>query len=147
MNTQLKASMKTIRSNIEGFSLSNLLTKSIGKKRCIREGDTLLVTLEGALNESDQHPRLSCPIAVTVTKSLPTGSFFISGKTWLTDTETTEYLCVLGIVNPADISPSNSISSRCLQDVKVLYIGDDLLSEQARNAWTYRYFSSHWSPL
>ncbi|QQX80526.1 flagellar basal body L-ring protein FlgH [Shewanella sp. KX20019] len=142
-------------SEIRLLSQPNFISGLFKHKPPACEGVTLVVTLESEPKSSQQddiilghqHIRLSAPMTVTVKKKLPTGTLFISGKKWLSNSEKSEYLYLLGIIQPTDIGDNNNISSQCIHDVRVLYIGEDSISESSRLAWTSRYFNSHWSPL
>ena len=145
---------------IAHFSPQSLLPKLFAGRPHCHEGDSLIVVLNKNIESSKHHSQetidsesvisselLSSSMLVTVSKILPTGALFVSGKKWLSTTEENEYLYLLGIVQADDIGANNDVSSQCISDVRVLYIGDDYMSESEHLAWTLRYFNSHWSPL
>ncbi len=142
---------------ISHFSPMNLLPKLFTGKQRYHEGDSLIVVLNNHPQQQNReiigsgtsvsNERLSSSLVVKVTKILPTGALFVSGKKWLTTRAENEYLYLLGIIHADDIGTNNDVSSQCISDVRVLYIGEDCLSESDRLAWTLRYFNSHWAPL
>lgn len=152
-------SNNNLKSLLSHFSPQSMFPNLFTGRHHCREGDTLIVTLNKGVGPnldtitqdtdivSDQQKRLAGSMTVTVNKRLPTGSLFISGKKWLTHTDKSEYLYLLGIIQPEDIGANNDISSQRINDVRVLYIGEGSLSERSRHTWTSGYFSSHWSPL
>ncbi|MEZ9821555.1 flagellar basal body L-ring protein FlgH [Shewanella sp. 10N.286.45.A1] len=142
---------------ISHFSPMNLLPKLFTGRQRYHEGDSLIVVLNNHPQHQDcetissetsvSSQRLSSSMMVEVTKILPTGALFVSGKKWLSTSAENEYLYLLGIIQADDIGTNNDVSSQCISDARVLYIGEDCLSESDRLAWTLRYFNSHWAPL
>ncbi len=93
--------------------------------------------------DSDQSNSLIGNVSVSVVEVLPNGYLKVRGEKRVTLNQGNEYIRVSGIIRPADIDASNSVSSNAIADATIMYVGDGALAEGNRMGWAARIFN-HW---
>lgn len=89
---------------------------------------------------SDMSNSLTGNITVTVHEVLPNGNLIVRGEKWLTLNQGDEYIRVMGIARPQDISTDNSIDSTKLADARIAYSGTGAVSDSNVMGWATRFF-------
>ena len=79
-------------------------------------------------------------IAVTVIDVYPNGNLLVSGEKQVAIGPNTEYIRLSGVVNPASITSSNSVSSTRVADARIEFRGAGQASEALKMAWLGRLF-------
>lgn len=93
---------------------------------------------------SSQSNRLDGSITVTVAEVYPNGNLLVRGEKWLTLNQGEEYVQVMGIVRPADISTDNSIPSYKVADARITYSGNGAIADSNRPGVLARLFIKLW---
>lgn len=93
---------------------------------------------------SSQSNRLDGSITVTVAEVYPNGNLLVRGEKWLTLNQGEEYVQVMGIVRPADISTDNSIPSYKVADARITYSGNGAIADSNRPGLLARLFIKLW---
>lgn len=101
----------------------------------------------GAFNgKSDvkQNSSLSGAIAVTVVEVISNGNLVIRGEKWLTIHDGEEVIRFAGIIRPQDIRPDNTIDSKKVADVRLIYqdtgVAGDMTKPGAATQWLHKYW-------
>lgn len=97
--------------------------------------------------QANQSNNLSGSISVTVVQVLPNQNLVIRGEKWLTLNNGDEYIRLTGIVRPADISPTNEITSTKVANARIQYSGTGTFANAQKQGWLTRFFSSQWWPF
>lgn len=92
--------------------------------------------------EADRSNSLSGQISVTVSDILPNGVLQIRGEKWLTLSEGDEYIRIMGLVRPQDITPQNTIASSKVADARISFGGRGNLNNSTKQGWASRIFMS-----
>lgn len=79
-------------------------------------------------------------ITVTVIDVLANGNLVVSGEKQIGISKNTETLRFSGVVNPANILPSNTVSSTQVADARIDYHGDGYIDEAQMMGWLARFF-------
>lgn len=79
-------------------------------------------------------------ITVTVIEVLPNGNLLVSGEKVITVNHGDEYIRFSGIVNPQQISSSNTVSSTQVADARVEYKSQGYVSDSQMMGWLARFF-------
>ncbi len=93
---------------------------------------------------SSQSNRLDGSITVTVAEVYPNGNLLVRGEKWLTLNQGEEYVQVMGIVRPADISTDNSLPSYKVADARITYSGNGAVADSNRPGLLARLFIKLW---
>lgn len=83
---------------------------------------------------------LTGSIAVTVIEVYPNGNLLVSGEKQVSIGTNTEYIRFSGVVNPNNVTASNSVSSTRVADARIEFRGSGYISEAQRMAWLARMF-------
>lgn len=83
---------------------------------------------------------LTGSIAVTVIEVFPNGNLLVSGEKQVSIGTNTEYIRFSGVVNPNNVTASNSVSSTRVADARIEFRGSGYISEAQRMAWLARLF-------
>lgn len=79
-------------------------------------------------------------LAVTVIEVLENGNLIVSGEKQVTINRGTEFIRFSGVVNPLNITPTNTVSSTKVADARIEYRGTGYVSESQNMGWLSRFF-------
>jgi flagellar L-ring protein precursor FlgH len=79
-------------------------------------------------------------LAVTVIEVLENGNLLVSGEKQVTINRGTEFIRFSGVVNPLNITPTNTVSSTRVADARIEYSGTGYVSESQTMGWLSRFF-------
>lgn len=97
--------------------------------------------------DSSQSNSLTGSVTVTVVEVLSNGNLIVQGEKWIKINQGEEYLRLKGIVRPADINSSNTISSTRIANAQIQYSGDGEINDANSMGWLARLFNSSWMPF
>jgi flagellar L-ring protein FlgH len=86
-------------------------------------------------------------LIVVVAQVLANGNLVVRGEKNLELTNGSERVALTGIVRPADISPSNTVSSDRVADARISYAGRGDIANTGKPGWLTRFFNSPWMPF
>ena len=93
---------------------------------------TNVTTISNKTSTSKDQSQFVTQIAAIITKVLPNGNFEIRGTKDVKVGESMKQVQIQGIVNPNDISPTNTINSSQIADLQIWYDGN-LVFQQGMN--------------
>ncbi len=96
---------------------------------------------------ADQSNSLTGGISVTVVEVLPNGNLKIRGEKRVTLNQGDEFIRLSGIVRPADIDSTNTISSNKVADATFMYTGEGAIADTSSMGWVGRALNSPWFPF
>lgn len=79
-------------------------------------------------------------LAVTVIEVLENGNLIVSGEKQVTINRGTEFIRFSGVVNPLNITPTNTVSSTKVADARIEYRGTGYVNESQTMGWLQRFF-------
>jgi flagellar L-ring protein FlgH len=79
-------------------------------------------------------------IAVTVIEVYPNGNLLVSGEKQVSIGHNTEYIRFSGVINPANVTAANTVSSTRVADARIEFRGSGSISDAQRMAWLARLF-------
>lgn len=79
-------------------------------------------------------------LTVTVIETLENGNLIVSGEKQVTINRGTEFIRFSGVVNPLNITPTNTVSSTKVADARIEYSGTGYVSESQTMGWLQRFF-------
>jgi flagellar L-ring protein precursor FlgH len=79
-------------------------------------------------------------VTVTVIEVLHNGNLLVSGEKQLGINQGSEFVRFSGIVNPASVSASNTVSSTLVADARIEYRGNGYIDEAQTMGWLGRFF-------
>lgn len=97
--------------------------------------------------DADRSNSLSGTISVTVADILPSGVLQIRGEKWLTLSEGDEYIRIIGLIRPQDITPQNTVMSSKVADARIKFGGRGNLNNATKEGWFGRMTNSPWWPF
>ena len=97
--------------------------------------------------EADRSNSLSGQISVSVAGVLPNGILKIRGEKWLTLSEGDEFIRIVGLIRPQDITPDNTVSSSKVADARISFGGRGSLNNSTKQGWGDRILNSPWWPF
>ncbi|MEH6447873.1 MAG: flagellar basal body L-ring protein FlgH [Oleispira sp.] len=97
--------------------------------------------------DADRSNSLSGTISVTVSDILPSGVLQIRGEKWLTLSEGDEYIRIIGLIRPQDITPQNTVMSSKVADARIKFGGRGNLNNATKEGWFGRMTNSPWWPF
>ncbi len=97
--------------------------------------------------DADRSNSLSGTISVTVSDILPSGVLQIRGEKWLTLSEGDEYIRIVGLIRPQDITPQNTVMSSKVADARIKFGGRGNLNNATKEGWFGRMTNSAWWPF
>lgn len=97
--------------------------------------------------DADRSNSLSGTISVTVSDILPNGVLQIRGEKWLTLSEGDEFIRIVGLIRPQDISPQNTVMSSKVADARIKFGGRGNLNNATKEGWFGRMTNSPWWPF
>lgn len=144
------ASFSYSNPNYKGGLLSILtgLLKSVTKFDITKfiplgNGSANTTKVSNKTSSSKDQSQFVTQIAAVITKIMPNGNFVIKGTKEVKVGESMKQVQIQGIVNPNDISPTNSVDSSKIADLQIWYDGN-LVFQQGMNQdrWINWIFSS-----
>jgi len=81
-------------------------------------------------------------LSVTVIEVLENGNLLVSGEKQVTINRGTEFIRFSGVVNPINITPTNTVSSTRVADARIEYRGTGYVAESQTMGWLSRFFMS-----
>lgn len=81
-------------------------------------------------------------LSVTVIEVLENGNLLVSGEKQVTINRGTEFIRFSGVINPINITPTNSVSSTRVADARIEYRGTGYVAESQTMGWLSRFFMS-----
>lgn len=97
--------------------------------------------------DADRSNSLRGQISVTVSDILPNGVLKIRGEKWLTLSEGDEYIRIIGLIRPQDITPNNTVASSKVADARISFGGRGALNNATKQGWFDRMLMSPWWPF
>lgn len=98
-------------------------------------------TFEGK-GDSSSNNAFTGTITVTVIEVLPNGNLLVSGEKQMSINQGGEFVRFSGVINPINISSSNSVSSTQVADARMEYKGTGYIDEAQTMGWLARFFMS-----
>jgi flagellar L-ring protein FlgH len=83
-------------------------------------------------------------LAVTVIEVYPNGNLLVSGEKQVTINQGTEFIRFSGVVNPVNVTSSNTVSSTRVADARIEYRGNGYINEAQTMGWLSRIFMTVW---
>lgn len=80
-------------------------------------------------------------ITVTVIDVLTNGNLMVSGEKMLTINQGNEFIRFSGVVNPNNVSASNTVQSTQVADARIEYRGSGFVEEANNMGWLQRFFN------
>jgi flagellar L-ring protein precursor FlgH len=96
---------------------------------------------EGETNKSDQ---ITTSVAARVMAVLPNGLLYIKGSRQVKVNYETQVVTLSGLVNPQDISATNTVQLTQVSDARVLYSGRGPVTDKQRPGWLTRIIEWVW---
>lgn len=98
-------------------------------------------TFEGK-GDSSSNNAFTGTIAVTVIDVYPNGNLLVSGEKQMSINQGSEFIRFSGVVNPVNLSTSNTVSSTQVADARMEYKGTGYIDEAQTMGWLSRVFMS-----
>ena len=83
-------------------------------------------------------------LGVTVIEVYPNGNLLVSGEKQVTINQGTEFIRFSGVVNPFNVSSTNTVASTNVADARIEYRGNGYINEAQTMGWLSRVFMSVW---
>ena len=83
-------------------------------------------------------------LAVTVIEVYPNGNLLVSGEKQVTINQGTEFIRFSGVVNPVNVTFTNTVSSTRVADARIEYRGNGYINEAQTMGWLSRVFMTLW---
>jgi flagellar L-ring protein FlgH len=141
------AQTKSDKSSTNSMSAGSILGSAPGFKNLNLGVDTSASRNFNGKGEADRSNSLSGQISVSVSEVLPNGILKIRGEKWLTLSEGDEYIRIVGLIRPQDISPDNTVASSKVADARISFGGRGNLNNNTKPGWLDRVLSSPWWPM
>ena len=138
-NASKKSATNTGRASNNNFGVTGL--QGLPGKSFL--GSTLGATSDFSFDgkgESSNNNAFTGTITVTVTEVLPNGNMLVSGEKQVGINQGSEYIRLSGIVNPVNLSASNTVSSTQVADARIEYRGSGAVAENQQTGWLTRFF-------
>lgn len=129
-------------SGSSNLSLSTgLLAVAKGALKGLQGENSSETSVEDKGNNSN-NGSFSGTITVTVLEVLPNGNLLVSGEKQVSVGERTEYLRLSGVVNPSNISATNSVNSTQLADARIEFKNNSYVDGARLTSALARFFLS-----
>ena len=92
--------------------------------------------------ESASNNDFTGTITVTVIEVYANGNLLVSGEKQIGINQGSEFVRLSGVVNPANLNSSNTVSSVQLADARVEYRSNGVLSDAQTSGWLSRFFQN-----
>lgn len=79
-------------------------------------------------------------ITVTVIDVYPNGNLLVSGEKQVAINQGNEFIRFSGVVNPNNVTTSNTVQSTQVADARIEYKGSGFIDESTRMGWLQRFF-------
>ena len=79
-------------------------------------------------------------ITVTVLEVLTNGNLRVRGEKQILINQGTEFIRFSGVVDPLEISDTNTVPSTQVADARIEYVGDGYINEAQHMGWLQRFF-------
>ena len=79
-------------------------------------------------------------ITVTVTQVLANGNLLVSGEKQVGINQGSEFIRLSGVVNPVNLTASNTVQSTLVADARIEYRGSGAVAENQQTGWLTRFF-------
>jgi flagellar L-ring protein FlgH len=79
-------------------------------------------------------------ITVTVNDVLANGNLVVSGEKQVGINQGSEFIRLSGVVNPKDLSVTNTVQSTLVADARIEYRGSGAVAENQQTGWLTRFF-------
>lgn len=79
-------------------------------------------------------------ITVTVIDVFPNGNLLVSGEKQVAINQGSEFIRFSGVVNPNNVTTSNTVQSTQVADARIEYKGSGFIDESQRMGWLQRFF-------
>jgi flagellar L-ring protein precursor FlgH len=79
-------------------------------------------------------------ITVTVTEVLANGNLLVSGEKQVGINQGSEFIRLSGVVNPVNLTASNTVQSTLVADARIEYRGSGAVAENQQTGWLTRFF-------
>jgi flagellar L-ring protein precursor FlgH len=129
-------------SGSSNLSLSaGLLALTKGAFKGLQGENSSETSVEGSSNNAS-NGTFTGTITVTVLEVLPNGNLLVSGEKQVSVGEKTEYLRLSGVVNPNNISSTNSVNSTQLADARIEFKNNSYIDGARLTSALARFFLS-----
>ena len=95
--------------------------------------------------ESQQSNSLAGSVSVTVVGRQPNGNLMIEGRKQIELNQGSEFVSIVGLVRPEDISTNNTVNSDRIAHAQITYSGKGPVNDANRMGFIMRFFNSPWS--
>ena len=149
-NTSATKSAGTTTSRESGASIDPLLGLGGNVVNIGGQGIQLDLQSESEFSgdaQANQSNNLSGNISVTVIQVLSNQNLVVRGEKWITLNNGDEYIRLTGVIRPADISPTNEITSTKIANARIQYSGTGTFASAQKQGWLTKFFSSEWWPF
>ncbi len=79
-------------------------------------------------------------ITVTVIDVYPNGNLLVSGEKQIAINQGNEYIRFSGVINPNNVTASNTVQSTQVADARIEYKGSGFIDEHNTMGWLHRFF-------
>jgi flagellar L-ring protein precursor FlgH len=100
-------------------------------------------TFKGA-SSSKVDEKFSTIVSVVITQIYQNGNYFIKGTKELLINEQKQKIAISGIIRPYDISPTNTVLSSQIANLKILYKKDGEENDSLNKSWGTRIIETIW---
>ena len=90
--------------------------------------------------DSSSNNALTGTITVTVVEVLNNGNLIVSGEKQLAINQGTEFIRFSGVVNPSNVTGTNTVQSTQVADARIEYKGCGVIDESQTMGWLSRFF-------
>jgi flagellar L-ring protein precursor FlgH len=134
-----KSNTNTERASNNSFAVNAL--KHLPGKAFL--GSNLAATSDFSFDgkgESASNNEFIGTITVTVTEVLANGNLLVSGEKQVGINQGSEFIRLSGVVNPVNLTASNTVQSTLVADARIEYRGSGAVSENQQTGWLTRFF-------
>ena len=138
-NASKKSATNTGRASNNNFGVTGL--QGLPGKSFL--GSTLGATSDFSFDgkgESSNNNAFTGTITVTVTEVMPNGNLLVSGEKQVGINQGSEYIRLSGIVNPINLTATNTVASTLIADARIEYRGSGAVAENQQTGWLSRFF-------
>ena len=94
--------------------------------------------------DTSRKETLNATLTAIVTQVLPNGNMVVEGRKTVVVNNEEQFIFLQGIVDPLDISVSNTISSERIANARIEYYGVGQISDQQRPGWGAKVLDYVW---
>jgi len=100
-------------------------------------------TFKGS-SSSKVDEKFSTVVSVVITQIYQNGNYFIKGSKELLINEQKQKIAISGIIRPYDISPTNTVLSSQIANLKILYKKDGEENDTLNKSWGTKFIEAIW---